>query len=60
MELCGGYGKAQCDRVFKNNCVPSSKVVEIIKSQVFTWVKYRRPKCSYKWVEWANYHFSCL
>lgn len=31
--------KARCARVFKGNHIPSVKVVEFIKSQVFTWVK---------------------
>lgn len=52
--------KARCDRIFKNLRVNPLKVVDNIKSLVFTWIKHRRTKCMYSWVDWSISPFICL
>lgn len=52
--------KSRCDRIFKRNGVPSDTVVDIIKSDVFTWLKLRGDKRSYVWAEWCSCTFSYL
>ncbi|KAL4577889.1 hypothetical protein LXL04_014004 [Taraxacum kok-saghyz] len=52
--------KARCDRVFKRNRISPTIVADNVKSIVFTWLKHRKSKCSYNWVEWCNNPFIYL
>ena len=55
--LCICYGtlwmiwKVRCDWIFKKARISPTKVADNIKAIVYTWVKYRRSKCFYKWEE---------
>ncbi|KAL4564433.1 hypothetical protein LXL04_028497 [Taraxacum kok-saghyz] len=44
---------ARCDWVFKKRRISPSKVADNIKSVVYTWLKYRRNKCDFKWENWS-------
>lgn len=45
--------KAICDWVFKKSRLSPTKMVDNVKSLVFTWIKHRRNDCSFSWIEWC-------
>ena len=63
--MCICYGaiwliwKARCDWVFKKTRSSPTKVADNVKSILYTWLKYRRSKCFYNWVEWCSNPFLC-
>ncbi|XP_023763157.1 uncharacterized protein LOC111911634 [Lactuca sativa] len=52
--------KARCDWIFKKIRPSPAKVVDLIKSNVFIWSKYRRSQCSMQWIEWCVNPICCL
>ena len=45
--------KARCDWIFKKRRHSPTKVADEVKSIVYTWLKHRRSKCHYSWINWC-------
>ncbi|XP_052622021.1 uncharacterized protein LOC128127534 [Lactuca sativa] len=52
--------KARCDWIFKKTRSSPAVVADMIKSTVFTWVKHRRTKCTFRWMNWCVNPFKCV
>ncbi|KAL4578242.1 hypothetical protein LXL04_014362 [Taraxacum kok-saghyz] len=45
--------KARCDWIFKKRRHSPTKVADEVKTIVYTWLKHRRSKCHYSWINWC-------
>lgn len=52
--------KSRCDLMFKNVRTSLFRILDGVKSTVYSWLKHRRASCNYGWNEWCSCPLSCV